>query len=72
VIRGGAGPRGDATLRLAAELRSGDEARAVAAADAASQDDWVLAPLLINLLAWDRVTQTAREALRRMGPKVTA
>jgi hypothetical protein len=33
--------------------------------------DWELAPLLIELLAWQPAMHAAREALQRMGPKIT-
>jgi hypothetical protein len=33
-------------------------------------DDSALAPLLIDLLAWDEATPAAREALKRIGVKI--
>jgi hypothetical protein len=64
-------PTGDAFVRTAAELRSGDAARVIQAAGKLGQDDWALSPLLIHLLAWDPAMQAARDALRRIGPKIT-
>src|SRR5262249_14042919 len=61
----------DAYLRRAADLRSGDAARAIEAAGELGPDDWALAPLAIDLLAWDEVMSTALEALERMGAKIT-
>jgi MFS family permease len=61
----------DPYFRYAADLRSGDGARVSRAANELLADDWALAPLLIELLAWDEVMPAAREALERMGPKIT-
>lgn len=61
----------DSFLRVAADLRSGDGSRAIRAAGKISPDDWKLAPLLIDLLAWDEPMPAARDALERMGPKIT-
>jgi hypothetical protein len=61
----------DPFVRLAVELRSGDTPRAIQAIGKLGPEDWPLAPLLINLLAWDPAMQAAREALRKMGPKIT-
>lgn len=61
----------DAVVRMTADLRSGDPERVLVAARSAGENDWVLAPLLINLLAWDHASQAAHEALERMGPKIT-
>ena len=61
----------DPFVATVAELRSGDPARTIRAAEKLGPDDWALAPLLINLLPWDPSTQSARDALRRMGPKIT-
>jgi hypothetical protein len=33
-------------------------------------EDWMMAPLVIQLLAWDTVTGAARDTLRRMAPKI--
>lgn len=64
-------PATDAFLRRAADLRSGDAVRASRAARELGPQDWPLAPLLIDLLAWDEAMTAAREALERMGPKIT-
>ena len=61
----------DLFLRQAANLRSGDAARAIRAAGELGPDNWALAPLIIDLLAWDEVMPAARDALRRMGAKIT-
>jgi AAA family ATP:ADP antiporter len=61
----------DPFLRRAADLRSGDAARAMKAAAEAGRDDWCLAPLIIDLLAWDEAMPAARDALIRMGPNIT-
>jgi hypothetical protein len=61
----------DSFIRRAAELRSGDAQRAIQIAEKLGPEDWALAPLLINLLAWDPAMPSARDALRRMGPKIT-
>jgi hypothetical protein len=61
----------DEVVQMTADLRSGDPARAIAAAAKVGRDDWVLAPLLINQLAWDGASEAAREALQRIGPKIT-
>jgi hypothetical protein len=61
----------DAFLRRAADLRSNDVSRAVRAAGELSPDDCALAPPLIDLLAWDGAMPAAREALKRMGVKIT-
>ena len=60
----------DPFLRRAADLRSGEAERAIAAANKLGPDDWNLAPLLIDLLAWDEVMPAARSALERMGPRI--
>src|SRR5213079_2084413 len=54
-----------------AELRSGEAPRAIQTAGQLGPEDWALAPLLINLLAWDPAMQAARDALRRMGRNIT-
>jgi len=61
----------DSFLRRAADLRSGDSARAIRAAGEPGPEDWALAPLLIDLLAWDEAMPAARDALERIGPKIT-
>jgi hypothetical protein len=61
----------DSFLRSAADLRSGDVARVAQTAGRLGPEDWTLAPLLIDLLAWDPAMQAARDALRRIGPKIT-
>jgi AAA family ATP:ADP antiporter len=65
------GVQSDSFLRTAGDLRSGDAPRAAQAAGRLGPQDWALAPLLIDLLAWDPATQAARDALSRMGPKIT-
>jgi len=62
---------GDRFLRQAAELRSGDSERAIRAAGELGPADWALAPLVIDLLAWDEAMPAARNVLTRMGPKIT-
>jgi hypothetical protein len=64
-------PAADAFVRAAAELRSGDAERAIRTAGELGPGDWELAPLLIDLLAWDEAMPAARSALERMGPKIT-
>jgi hypothetical protein len=63
-------PRNDPFVRCATELRSGDAGRVVDTLQKLGPEDWMLAPLVIKLLAWDSVTQTARDALKRMAPKI--
>ncbi|MCI0403451.1 MAG: hypothetical protein L0212_08010, partial [Acidobacteria bacterium] len=58
----------DPFVRCATELRSGDAGRVVEVLQKVGSEDWMLAPLVIKLLAWDAVTQTARDALKRMAP----
>ncbi|MEO8593247.1 MAG: hypothetical protein ABI759_07995 [Candidatus Solibacter sp.] len=60
----------DPFLRRVGDLRSGDVERAIAAAGEVSPNDCCLAPLLIELLAWDEVMPAARRALERMGPRI--
>ena len=64
-------PACDPFLRRAADLRSGDAARTIQAAGDLGPNDWALAPLAIQLLAWDEAMPGARDALERMGPKIT-
>jgi hypothetical protein len=64
-------PQSDAFVRAATELRSGDVARATRAATELRAGDWQLAPLLIDLLAWDEAMPAARSALERMGAGIT-
>jgi len=61
----------DTFVRTAADLRSEDPLRAIRAAEKLDSGDWELAPLLINLLAWDEVMPASRRALERMGPRIT-
>jgi hypothetical protein len=61
----------DSFTRRATDLRSGDVSRVISAANELRADDFALAPLLIDLLAWDEVMPAAREALQRMGTKIT-
>jgi hypothetical protein len=60
----------DSFLRRATDLRSTEAERAIAAANRVAPDDWNLAPLLIELLAWDEVMPAAHSALERMGPRI--
>jgi hypothetical protein len=64
-------PGGDPFLQRGAALRSGDAVRAIRAACDLGPGDWALAPLLIDLLAWDEVMPAARDALIRMGARIT-
>jgi AAA family ATP:ADP antiporter len=61
----------DSFIRSAVELRSGDAPRAIQSAGKLGPADWPLAPLVINLLAWDQTMRAARDALERMSPKIT-
>ena len=61
----------DPFLRWAADLRSGDAARVIRAEGELGPEDWALAPLAIDLLAWDEAMPGARDALTRMGVKIT-
>jgi ATP/ADP translocase len=61
----------DLFLRYASDLRSGDAARVTSAANELRADNWALAPLVIDLLAWDETMPAARDALERMGAKIT-
>lgn len=61
---------GDPFLLRAADLRSGDAGRVRRAAAELGPADCALAPLLIDLLAWDEAMPVARDALQRMGEKV--
>ena len=36
-----------------------------------SPEDWTLAPLAIELLAWDQVVPASRDGLERMGSGIT-
>jgi len=60
----------DPFVRRAAELRCGGAERASAAAGEVGPADWKLAPLLIELLAWDEVVSAACGALGRIGPRI--
>jgi hypothetical protein len=61
----------DPFLLGAAELRSGDLSRIVHAATELGPQDWLLAPLLLELLAWDEAMPAAHDALKRVGPNIT-
>jgi len=61
----------DTFLRRAAELRSGDASRVIRAASDLGPGDWALAPLVIDLLAWDEAAPAARQALEGMGARIT-
>jgi hypothetical protein len=61
----------DPFLRCAADLRSGDASRVIRAEGELGPEDWALAPLAIDLLAWDEAMPGARDALTRMGMKIT-
>src|SRR5581483_4203989 len=61
----------DAFVRQAVELRSGDHDRVLRALDQLRTEDWSLAPLAIELLAWDQAMPVARDALKRMGAGIT-
>ncbi len=63
-------PIADSFLRRVASLRSGDAARAIAAAGEVGPDCRNLGPLLVDLLAWDEVMPAARSALERLGVAV--
>jgi hypothetical protein len=43
----------------------------IRALEALSPEDWTLAALAIELLAWDRVVPASRDALERMGSGIT-
>jgi len=64
-------PTNDSFLRRAADLRCGDVRRAIKAAGELGPNDWALAPLAIDLLAWDEGMPAARDALERMDSKIT-
>jgi len=61
----------DLFLRRAADLRSADATQVIRAAGELGPADWMLTPMLIDLLARDETMPAAREALERMGPKIT-
>jgi len=61
----------DILIRSAADLRSDDASRVIRAAEKLDSANWELAPLLIDLLAWDEVMPAVRRVLERMGPKIT-
>ena len=61
----------DTILRSAAELRSDDASLVIRAVGKLDPASWELAPLLIDLLAWDEVMPAARRTLEGMGPKIT-
>jgi AAA family ATP:ADP antiporter len=60
----------DPFLRRAADLRCGDSRHAIAVAGEIRAGDWTVAPLLIELLAWDEVMPAACSALERIGPRI--
>jgi hypothetical protein len=57
----------DPTLRVLAELRSGDLTRVRAALAEPAQSDAAVVPQLIRLLAWDEAADGARHALGQYG-----
>jgi hypothetical protein len=61
----------DFFIRRASELRSGELQRAIDALEELGPEDWTVAPLVIELLAWDPAMPAARAALQRMGPAIT-
>jgi hypothetical protein len=61
----------DAFVHNASELRSGDAARVIRTIRQLGPNDWALAPLVIDLMAWDEAMPAGRDALERMGPKIT-
>jgi hypothetical protein len=63
-------PPADSFVRDVLELRSGDQQRVARTLEKLGPQDWTLAPLAIELLAWDQAMPAARSALERMGPKV--
>src|SRR5262249_18353197 len=64
-------PPADPFLRQALELRSGEQQRVIHTLEKLRPEDWTLAPLAIELLAWDQAMPAARGALERMGPAIT-
>ena len=61
----------DELVAAVMDLRSDDASRVARAAARIEPESRELAPLLIDLLAWDEVMPIARSALERMGPKIT-
>ena len=61
----------DPLLRRAADLRSGDIDCVIRVAGELGPEDWLLAPLVIEALAWDEAMPAARDALTRMGHRIT-
>jgi hypothetical protein len=51
-------------------VRAGEVGRVVEALRTLGPENWTLAPLVIRLLAWDPVAQTALDALKRMAPRI--
>ena len=60
----------DPFLQQVVELRSADLQRVMRALKKLNPRDWTLAPLAIELLAWDPVMAASRDALERMGPGI--
>jgi len=63
-------PAADAFMGQVLELRSGDPNRVVRALERLRREDWALASLAIELLAWDPAMPAARDALKRMGSAI--
>jgi len=61
----------DTLISSAADLLSGESPRVIRTAGKLDPANWELAPLLIDLLAWDEVMPAARRALEPMAPKIT-
>jgi AAA family ATP:ADP antiporter len=70
-VRERAAPAADSFIKLAVELRSGDQQRVIRALEQVDAQDWTLAPLAIELLAWDQAMPAARDALKRIGAGTT-
>jgi hypothetical protein len=64
-------PAADPFIHQALELRSGDHERVIRALEKIHVEDWTVAPLAIELLAWDPVMAAARGGLERMGAGIT-
>jgi len=64
-------PPADSFVREAVELRSGDQQRVIRTLEKLGPQDWTLAALAIELLAWDPAMKAARTSLERIGPRVT-
>src|SRR5262249_31636935 len=61
----------DSFVRQSLELRSGEPQRVIAVLEKLGREDWTVAPLTIELLAWDPAMPAARAALQRMGSAIT-